>query len=95
MKKRNRIMFAVLLLFAVILVGCIVSVDNVNNNNITSISQVATTSQNKQIQQKLKDLGYYFGSVDGIYGPATTNTVKAIQKYFNSIPYNSLSDGFL
>ena len=25
-------------------------------------------------------------SVDGIYGPATTNTVKAIQKYLNSIP---------
>lgn len=80
MKKRNRIMFAVLLLFAVILVGCIVSVDNVNNNNITSISQVATTSQNKQIQQKLKDLGYYFGSVDGIYGNATINAVVAFQK---------------
>ena len=80
MKKRNRIMFAVLLLFAVILVGCIVSVDNVNNNNITSISQVATTSQNKQIQQKLKDLGYYFGSVDGIYGNATRNAVVAFQK---------------
>ena len=73
-------MFAVLLLFAVILVGCIVSVDNVNNNNITSISQVATTSQNKQIQQKLKDLGYYFGSVDGIYGNATRNAVIAFQK---------------
>ena len=80
MKKRNRIMFAVLLLFAVILVGCIVSIDNVNNNNITSISQVATTSQNKQIQQKLKDLGYYFGSVDGIYGNATRNAVVAFQK---------------
>ncbi len=80
MKKRNRIMFAVLLLFAVILVGCIVSVDNVNNNNITSISQVATTSQNKQIQQKLKDLGYYFGSVDGIYGNATRSAVVAFQK---------------
>lgn len=81
MKKRNRIMFAVLLLFAVILVGCIVSVDNVNNNNnITSISQVATTSQNKQIQQKLKDLGYYFGSVDGIYGNVTRNAVVAFQK---------------
>ena len=80
MKKRNRIMFAVLLLFAVILVGCIVSVDNVNNNNITSISQVATSSQNKQIQQKLKDLGYYSGSVDGIYGNATRNAVIAFQK---------------
>lgn len=80
MKKRNRIMLAVLLLFAVILVGCIVSVDNVNNNNITSISQVATSSQNKQIQQRLKDLGYYSGSVDGIYGNATRNAVVAFQK---------------
>lgn len=80
MKKSNRIMLAVLLLFAVILVGCIVSVDNVNNNNMSSISQVATTSQNKQIQQKLKDLGYYSGSVDGIYGGATRRAVIAFQK---------------
>ncbi|MGN1162488.1 MAG: spore cortex-lytic enzyme [Christensenellales bacterium] len=80
MKRRNSILFAVLLLFAVVLVGCIVSVDNVNNNNINTISQVATTSQNKQIQQKLKDLGYYSGAVDGIYGNATRSAVIAFQK---------------
>lgn len=80
MKKRNRIMLAVLLLFAVVLVGCIVSVDNVNNFNVNTTSQVATTSQNKQIQQKLKDLGYYSGSVDGIYGNATRSAVVAFQK---------------
>ncbi len=80
MKRKNRVMLAVVLLFAVILVGCVVSVDNVNNQSINAISEVATTSQNKQIQQKLKDLGYYTGSVDGIYGNQTRKAVIAFQK---------------
>lgn len=32
------------------------------------------------IQSKLKELGYYTGSVDGIYGSATENAVKAFQR---------------
>ena len=34
----------------------------------------------KQIQSKLKDWGYYSGSVDGIYGIKTFNAVKDFQK---------------
>ena len=33
----------------------------------------------RQIQQKLKDWGYYKGSVDGIYGEQTTAAVKSFQ----------------
>ena len=33
----------------------------------------------KQLQQQLKNLGYYTGSVDGKYGAGTTNAVKAFQ----------------
>ncbi|NMD37055.1 MAG: hypothetical protein GYA87_00025, partial [Christensenellaceae bacterium] len=33
----------------------------------------------KELQQRLKELGYYKGSVDGAYGSATTNAVKAFQ----------------
>lgn len=34
----------------------------------------------KLIQTKLKRWGYYFGSVDGIYGPKTKTAVKKFQK---------------
>lgn len=34
----------------------------------------------RQIQQKLKSLGYYNGSVDGIYGTGTQKAVRAFQK---------------
>lgn len=34
----------------------------------------------RQIQQKLKDLGYYKGTVDGSYGPLTKQAVRAFQK---------------
>ena len=33
----------------------------------------------KQLQQKLKELGYYTGSVDGAYGAGTANAVKEFQ----------------
>jgi N-acetylmuramoyl-L-alanine amidase len=33
----------------------------------------------KEIQQRLKDWGYYFGSVDGNYGKATEDAVIAFQ----------------
>lgn len=34
----------------------------------------------RRIQQKLKNLGYYTGSVDGIYGTGTQKAVRAFQK---------------
>lgn len=34
----------------------------------------------RKIQKKLKELGYYKGSVDGIYGSGTQKAVKAFQK---------------
>ncbi len=34
----------------------------------------------RQIQKKLKSLGFYTGSVDGIYGTGTKNAVTAFQK---------------
>ncbi len=33
-----------------------------------------------QLQEKLKELGYYTGTVDGDYGSGTTNAVKAFQE---------------
>lgn len=34
----------------------------------------------RQVQKKLKELGYYKGSVDGIYGTGTQKAVKSFQK---------------
>lgn len=42
--------------------------------------EALTTSQNRQVQQKLKNWGYYKGSVDGIYGPKTKEAVKYFQR---------------
>ena len=46
-----------------------------------SVTMAATTkAENKVIQQKLKNWGYYKGSVDGIYGPKTKEAVKYFQR---------------
>lgn len=43
-------------------------------------TQALTVNENKAVQQKLKELGYYSGSVDGVYGQGTRNAVIAFQK---------------
>lgn len=42
--------------------------------------QGSTGEKVKEIQQLLKDWGYYFGSVDGVFGPATRNSVIWFQE---------------
>ena len=49
-------------------------------NTIVSVKAATTVSENKAIQQKLKELGYYTGSVDGVYGQGTRSAVIAFQK---------------
>lgn len=39
----------------------------------------SSSSDVKKVQQRLKDLGYYTSSVDGIYGSGTTYAVKRFQ----------------
>lgn len=39
-----------------------------------------TTSQTRTVQTKLKQWGYYTGSVDGIFGPKTKEAVKYFQR---------------
>lgn len=42
--------------------------------------ETLTTAQNKTVQSKLKNWGYYTGAVDGIYGPKTKAAVKSFQR---------------
>ncbi len=45
-----------------------------------AIKQGSSGATVKKIQQKLKNWGYYKGSVDGVYGAKTTAAVKYFQK---------------
>jgi N-acetylmuramoyl-L-alanine amidase len=51
------------------------------SDSVQTLSKVGSTgTEVRQIQTKLKQWGYYNGSVDGIYGSATKNAVIAFQK---------------
>ena len=52
----------------------------VNDGITAQQTQALTVNENKAVQQKLKELGYYSGSVDGVYGQGTRNAVIAFQK---------------
>jgi peptidoglycan hydrolase-like protein with peptidoglycan-binding domain len=45
----------------------------------TTTQSLVTTAIVIELQQVMKSLGYYSGPIDGIYGPATTDAVKAMQ----------------
>ncbi len=48
---------------------------------VPTLSRVGSTgTEVTQVQQKLKSLGFYTGSVDGVYGSATKKAVAAFQK---------------
>jgi peptidoglycan hydrolase-like protein with peptidoglycan-binding domain len=40
----------------------------------------ANTEQVRQVQQKLNDMGYRAGSVDGVFGPQTESALREFQK---------------
>lgn len=76
--RRNKVMiFKMLLCFSLILAlifnsGCTIAYAALKNGD--------SGDEVKEIQQRLKDWGYYEGSVDGNYGKATVSAVKAFQK---------------
>ncbi len=45
-----------------------------------SLKEGSSGQNVKSLQQQLKNLGYYTGSVDGVFGAGTTNAVKEFQK---------------
>lgn len=44
------------------------------------LKQGARGGEVKEVQRRLKQWGYYSGSIDGVYGPATAEAVKKFQK---------------
>ena len=47
---------------------------------VAVLRQGATGGEVKEVQRRLKNWGYYNGSVDGIYGPQTIEAVKSFQR---------------
>ncbi len=75
-----------IVLAAAVIVGAPLSAYGVYSNVFKEESEYAlsrygsTGSEVTKIQTKLKSLGYYKGTVDGIYGTQTKNAVTAFQK---------------
>lgn len=76
MSERRRLC---LLLFAIITVNMLLVCFTQSVEAVT-YQRGSTGSVVKQIQTKLKNWGYYSGSVDGIYGSATTAAVTRFQQ---------------
>ncbi len=75
---KSKLFIISFLILAFILVGGFSTYFILNNNS--DVVQVATASTNKSVQSRLKDLGYYTGNIDGIYGPLTRSAVINFQR---------------
>lgn len=78
--KKNKIIALILAGFTIIMLIFSFSViaENTFRNNETV--ETFTLSENKAIQSRLKDLGYYTGPIDGYLGGYTIPAVKAFQR---------------
>lgn len=71
MKNKLYYILAFAVIFAIILGGV----------SVSALSKMGSRGQEvKNIQTRLKNWGYYTGSIDGIYGTATKNAVIKFQK---------------
>lgn len=83
--KAKNIIRAVSLIIAsvmsVFLVVTLVQYNNQSSDSVQVLSKLGSRGDEvRAIQKKLKSLGYYTGSVDGIYGVGTRNAVRAFQR---------------
>ena len=78
-KKFIALTFAVM--FAFMSIGAITVVTtNYIGSGIEVVEAALTTSQTRTVQTKLKNWGYYTGTVDGIYGNQTRKAVRLFQQ---------------
>ncbi len=77
MKKTVIIIISIFLLIT----GYFCYLQSITNKSIETLSKFGSSGDEvKQIQQKLKEWGYYKGNVDGVYGSQTQQAVKNFQK---------------
>lgn len=76
MHYKNRIFFSLVALVTVFSVAI-----HISALSLPALSKLGSSGDEvKSIQRRLKEWGYYSGSVDGIYGTATKSAVKKFQK---------------
>lgn len=66
----------------------VLTIHAVNRNDFFGFDSsvtTATVSENKAIQKKLKDLGYYKSAVDGIIGPISKTAIRKFQKDYGLV----------
>lgn len=85
--KAFKNLFAVLLALVIIFVSCLgcgigyIAYTNSHVDSSYTLSKLGSTGEEvKSIQRKLSSLGYYKGSIDGIYGNNTKSAVTAFQR---------------
>lgn len=74
--KRKKLIICLSLLFISVFMISFGTYKLIDNQSIVS---VATTSETKRIQQRLKELGYFNAEVTGYYGNITRAAVKKFQ----------------
>lgn len=84
-KRITKTILSIILMIGIIASAggtCFLIYENfVKEESVWALSKYGSTgSEVKKIQTKLKELGYYKGSVDGIYGTATKKAVTAFQR---------------
>lgn len=82
-KKFLKISVSLMLIMGLIFSGVYLnkSIITQDESSVYTLSKLGSRGEEvRQIQKKLKELGFYSGSVDGIYGTATKQAVIAFQK---------------
>ena len=78
-KNKKKIIIIISLLFIGVLI--VLGINLLKNRSVEALSKYGSRGDEvKQIQTKLKNWGYYNGSVDGIYGSKTVEAVKYFQR---------------
>ena len=79
-RRRVAVFLAAALLYLFVL-GGVYRIRTQPGGTVSVLSQLGSRGQEvREIQTKLKSLGFYSGAVDGVYGTVTRNAVKAFQK---------------
>ena len=74
-----RTAIALLLVFTLLIFASYVQRED--TDSVHTLSKIGSRGNEvREIQKKLRELGYYKGSVDGIYGTGTQKAVKSFQK---------------
>ena len=78
--RRLLVVLVALMLSAFLVVGCSSSSESDTSSKDTKEETEQSSETVKELQKELKELGYYDGDIDGIYGSATEEAVKEFQK---------------